>query len=193
MRTFTSGKSPRELLVDKLCAMIVRKIDCMHDRCFFEPIERDGHILTMALERGWLTDERLRKTVHESICKDGRVSYEQHMRNPRWTPPDHVFSAAALGYAIKHGAITCDECLLIEFDHGDTLDDAMAWSGNIFEHALAVVRNYKKSEEKRRYPFCLAFTLDGNGDMIGEPYTTLISQEPKGMAGGSWCEGCICC
>ena len=189
------GKAPRELLVDQLHNMIVRKINCIGYTCFFDPPDRDKAILAMALHREWMIVKRLKVAVHEGLCRDGQACYLHHIRNPRVIPPDHVHSPGALGYAIKYGAVTKNEAKLIVFDHGETIEDAINWSNGLFEQALRRVYNTRPSNTVRWDPFRIVLEVDVAGNLTGSTERKFVerSEPSERTRANHFCESCPPC
>ncbi len=105
----------------------------------------------------------LGRAVHEAICAIGRECFAWHRRNPEYNYPDHSLSPLALGYAIKHRALTDEEVASIRFDHGETAEGYAAKAESLLEKVMRQLKEgtaYIGSSPPHRMASPCAFVSD---------------------------------
>lgn len=82
---------------------------------FMQQHNENTRILNFALGEAFVTNEELLSAIDVLLKKNGRTSYEQHLRD-KVAAPDHTISRQAFAYALKHGEFTPKEAARIKFD-----------------------------------------------------------------------------
>jgi hypothetical protein len=100
----------------------------------------DAQLVKWLIENRYFPEGMLEAAIHDCICKIGREMFEWHRKNPLDNYPDHALSPEALGYAIKHGAVSSKEAASIRFDHGETVAQYIASSDGLFEKVMQQLR-----------------------------------------------------
>lgn len=103
--------------------------------------EEDARLVKTLIEIGYLPQRELALAVHKGICNVGREMFEWHRVSPLQNHPDHALSTEALGYAMKHGALSSEEMASIRFDHGETPEKYIKSSEGLFEKVMQQIRD----------------------------------------------------
>lgn len=98
--------------------------------------KKDALLVKWIIDNEYVSKETLEHDVHESICNIGRNMLVWHLTSPLQNYPDHALAPEALGYAMKHGAISSEEIAQIRFDHGETADTYLQYSEGLLEKVM---------------------------------------------------------
>lgn len=135
-QTFRPESPCKPDMKETICAAICANLSLQGDGLAVVGNKKDALLVKWVIDNEYVPEEALERAMHESICKIGRSIFEWHLDMPHANYLDHSLSPKAVGYAMKHGAISNEEILQIRFEHDETADTYLQSSEGLLEKVM---------------------------------------------------------
>lgn len=103
--------------------------------------KKDALLVKWIIDNEYVPKKDIERAVHEGILQVGRSMFAWCCDDPLGNRPDHSLSTEALGYAMRHRAISIEEIATIRFDHGETPEEYIKSSEGLFEKVMLQLQN----------------------------------------------------